>query len=335
MKLTELSNTSTERVLITGLPGSGKSTLAAKLSANFNLIWIDLENSISSLRKLPISYQERINVISLPDSASYPVASETLLQLFKNGKGKICAAHGKYNCAICIKEGKHIEEIDFSALGMNDIVVLDTASQLSASILAHTMKGKDVTAKPERDDWGAVRKYTEYFTSQFQAANFNLIVIAHALEAEMEDGKKKLVSSFGSRDMSASFGKAFDHVIYCDVINKKHKAFSSSTYSNGILTKSRTGFEIEKLAEPSLDEIFRKTQVLVVAATATNKENGDAGKILSGLAENRNVTQAKQIEKEVLEDSSARQAAKTPGQIALDNLRAKKAAEAAAKKVGG
>lgn len=285
-KLTEVIAEATERVAIVGLPGTGKTTLAAALAEKFNLIWIETENDSAVLRKLPTAWQERVTFINIPDSAVVPMAADTLMHLFKNGKGSICAQHGKYACAICKKEGGAFDEVDFSKLGPQDVVVLNTATQLSASILAHTMKGKPVDAKPERDDWGSLRKFCEYFGSQFQAASFNFVVICHAVEATLEDNKVKLVPNFGSKDMSANFAKYFDHVIYCDVVNNKHKAFSSSLYRSGILTKSRTDFEIEKLAEPSLIPLFTKAAGTVVQKQATKLLEAVAEvKTVDGLAE--------------------------------------------------
>ena len=181
MKLTCIAQSLNHRVLICGLPGSGKTTLAAQLAEQFNLKWIDLENALDTLLKLPSEWQERVEVFRIPDSASYPIAAETLMALFKDGKANICVAHGKNNCPICKRENKEFSTLDFSVLTAADVVVLDTGTQLSHSILAHTMRNKAVTDKPERDDWGALRKYTEFFASQFQAAQFNLIVICSSV----------------------------------------------------------------------------------------------------------------------------------------------------------
>lgn len=256
MKLTENHQVPTQKVLVTGLSGTGKSTLVAQLAEKYQLHWIDLERGVNTLRKLPVAWQERINLFAIPDSASFPIASATMTSLFKNGKANICHEHGKDNCAICKKEGKGSDLLDFSALGPNDIVVIDTVTQLSNSILAHVTRNEELDYKLKTDDWGALRKMTEYFCSQFQAANFNLVCIAHVTEAKLEDGKSRLVPNFGSASMSAAFAKAFDHVVYCDIKNGKHIAGSSTSYNNSVLTKSRTDFAIEKLATPSLLPLF-------------------------------------------------------------------------------
>lgn len=262
MKLTEFKqlkgNYDPQRVLILGLPGTGKSTLAAALANEYNLIWFDLENGKESLYKLPPDAQARINLIHLADSATYPIAADTMMQLFKYQRGKICHAHGKLGCALCTKNAPDaFDSVDLTTLTAQDIVVIDSGTQWSHSILAHVMKGRPIEAKPERDDWGALRKHTEFALSQMQAASFNLVVIFHAQEATLEDGKTKLVPIFGSAAMSTEVPKAFGHVVYTDIKNKKHVAYSSSTALPNVLTKSRTDFEIEALPAPTLSPIFK------------------------------------------------------------------------------
>ena len=63
--------------------------------------------------------------------------------------------------------------------------------------------------------------------------------------------------AFGSKDMSSKVAKAFSHVIYTDIKNKKHVAYSSSTALSNVLTKSRTDFCIEDLPNPSLIPLFK------------------------------------------------------------------------------
>lgn len=323
MKLTKHPAVATTKVLITGMPGSGKTTLAAALAERYNIVWIDLERGASTLTKLPTEWQERIDLVSLPDSASYPVASDTLTQLFKSGKADICQTHGKVNCGLCKKAGAGFDSIDFSKLTSHDVVVIDTVTQLSHSILSHVTRGQPVDYKPERDDWGSLRKLTEFFCSQFQAANFNLVCIAHVVEAKMEDNRTKLVPSFGSAGMSAEFAKAFDHVIYCETKNGKHVAGSSTGYSNSVLTKSRTDFCIEKLPTPSLLPLFTlPSEVAIVDNTVA--------------------AIAAVPEPEIAEVSTAQLvvSADTPAVVASGNdklaaIRAQIAAKAAAKLVAG
>lgn len=280
MKLSKHKESATYRVLILGLSGSGKSTLAAQMAEEgWNLIWINIENAASTLLKLSPEAQDRINLINIPDTASYPIAAQTLMILFKNGKATICNEHGKHMCPVCAKNPEaEVTSIDFANLTPKDIVVVDTGTQLSYSILAYTMKDKSVDTKPERDDWGALRKYTEFFKSQFQGAKYNLIVTCQCQEAELENGVMKLVPSFGSAAMSANFASAFDHVIYTEIRNKTHKAFSGSTANGGVLTRSRSDFLIEAQDKPSLLQIFTGERTIVnPAITGTPAQSAVVG----------------------------------------------------------
>lgn len=269
-KLTKYDTDAFHRVLLVALSGGGKSTLASELANEFDIIWIDLENAKDVLIKLPQAALDRINYIRIPDSASFPIAAQTLMALFKNNKASICEAHGKDKCALCIKEGKPAEEIDFTNLPSSTIVVVDSVTQLASSILSYATKDKPVEYKPERDDWGALRKYSEFFASQFQAFNGNLVCMAQAVEAELEDGKTKLVPSFGSKDMSSKIAKAFSDVIFLEVKNKKHVAYSSSTASNMVLSKSRSDFNIELLPTPSLIPLFKSVTLKAPPTPAQN-----------------------------------------------------------------
>lgn len=273
MKLADYRPVGTHRILLTGLSGTGKSTLASEMAEHgWNLIWLNVENAASTLTKLSPEAQERITLVNLPDNATYPIACLTLIQLFQRSKANICDAHGAVDCSICRKSepAGTFTELDLKAIDTKTIVVLDTGTQLGNSILSYATKDAPISAKAERDDWGKVRKYTEFFKSQFQGAQFNLIVICHCQETELEDGKTRLVPQFGSSGMGANFGSAFDHVIYCDIVNKEHRAYSSSTASTRFLTRSRDDFEIENEGTLSLLPIF-------TGIRAPKKEKAKAG----------------------------------------------------------
>lgn len=255
MKLSEKKEIKTHRVLIFGSPKSGKTELAGKLAEKFNLLWFDLENGIDTLFKLPDSWKERIEVISLPDTRSFPIAIETMLKVIKGGKVKICEEHGKVSCAPCSKDNKPATEVELSTLDSSWVVVVDSLTQLTNSAIAHITKNQPDDYKLAYDDWGNLGKLMDIFLSHVQQAGFNIICISHEVEAEQEDGKAKLVPVAGTRNFSRNTAKYFDEVIYCEVKNGKHVVGSSTTYANKILTGSRTGVVLEKAENPAVELI--------------------------------------------------------------------------------
>jgi len=256
-KLSSMAVASTHRVLIFGPPKAGKTELVGKLAEHFNLIWFDLEKGYVTLTKLPQEWQERIEIISLPDSKIFPIAIETMLKVITGARVEICDEHGKVGCALCKKDGKSFTVVCLNEIGDDTVVVVDSLTQLSLSAISHITKNKPDDYKLEFDDWGNLKALVEKFLSQVQQARYNIVCITHEEEVDMEDGKKKLVPVCGSSKSSRNTAKYFDHVLYQEVKNKKHITASSTGYASNIITGSRTDIELEKDATPELVKIFR------------------------------------------------------------------------------
>lgn len=279
MKLSQKTASKSHRVLLFGPPKSGKTQLAGELSKEFNLIWFDLENGVDTLLKLPSNQQERVDVISIPDTRSFPIAIETCLKVIKGGPVKICETHGKVSCAICTKNAGLFTDLELSTLGLDSIVVFDSLTQLTNSAIAYITKNQPDDYKLTYEDWGNLGKLMDTFLSHVQQAPFNIVCISHETEAEMEDGKTKLVPTAGTRNFSRNTAKYFDEVVYCEVKNKRHIAASSTLYSGNILTGSRTGIVLETATEASLVPIFKGE----VKPANTINQNTPATKALSAL----------------------------------------------------
>ena len=189
MKLTEKKHSKTSRVLVYGEPKSGKTQLAAALSSKYNLLFIDLENGYETLLKLPQEYQERIELISIPDTKVFPIAIETMLKVITGNRVEICDTHGKVGCAICKKEGAAFSVVELNALTNEWIVVIDSLTQLSNSAMNHLTKAQDDTYKPEWTDYRSQGQLLDKFLSQIQQAKFNVVCITHIVETELEDGQ--------------------------------------------------------------------------------------------------------------------------------------------------
>jgi len=270
MKLSQRTASKSHRVLIFGPPKSGKSLLAGKLSSDFNLIWFDLENGYDTLFQLPSAQQDRIEIISIPDTRSFPVAIETCLKAIKGNSGSICEEHGKWDCPICKKAGAPLIPVNLQTVDLDTVVVFDSLTQLTNSAIAHITRNQPDDYKLSYEDWGNLGKLLDMFLSHVQQAGFHVVCISHETEAEMEDGRQKLVPTAGTRNFSRNTAKYFDEVIYCEVKNKKHIAASSTTYNNNILTGSRSGSSLETDAEPSLVPLF-KGESKCLTGTQTQK----------------------------------------------------------------
>ena len=256
MKLSTLHHSKTHRVCVFGGPKSGKTQLVGALSSHYNLLWFDLENGIETLMKLPLSQQEKVEVIKIPDTKVFPIAIETMLKVISGNKVSICDAHGKVSCPLCKKDNLQTTDVELNSLDDSWIVVVDSGTQLSQSAMNHITKAQPELYKPEWSDYRSQGALLEKFLSQVQQAKYNIVFITHEAEVEMEDGKKKLVPICGTTNFSRNTAKYFDHVVYADLKNKSHRFASATTYAANILTGSRTDVSLESQDVPSLLDIF-------------------------------------------------------------------------------
>jgi len=270
-KLSTLSASKTSRVLEFGPPKTGKTQLASQLASHFNLLHIDLENGKDVMFKLPVEQQEKVEVISLPDTRDYPIAIETCLKLVK-GPCSVCTIHGKVSCMVCKQAGNEITDYDLKSLGPDWVVIFDSITQLSNSAIAHITKKQPEDYKLQFDDWNHLGILMDKFFSYIQQAPYNVICISHEVEADSEAKKKVLVPVAGTRNFSRNVAKYFDHVVYCEKKLGKHKFGSSTLYSPSAMTGSRTDVELESMEVPSLLAIFKPEAL--PAGSAVPKANG-------------------------------------------------------------
>lgn len=285
-----------------------------------------MENGHETFRQLSPAAQERIEVILLPDSRSFPIAIETALKLVKGTKLQVCDAHGKVDCAICKKAGNDFTIAEFNSLPSNHIVVFDSLTQLTDSAIAHITRGKPDDYKLDYDDWGNLGKLLSIFLSHIQTAAYNVICISHETEVEMEDGKMKLVPTAGTRNFSRNTAKYFGHVVYCEVKTGKHKFTSSTTAIPNVIAGSRTNIQTEKMNEPSLAEIFGtnpvRSEPIVDSAVVTTTVSGTPSSVIA------------RVEDTVHSNASGTDG-KTNGEIAAGGLQALLARQQAARKGSG
>jgi hypothetical protein len=264
VKLSEYKPSLSRKILVYGGPKTGKTDLVGQLAQIYKLHWFDLEDGIKTLFNSPRIKKEwldNINYFHIPDTQTFPVAVETLLRVIKGGTHQICHAHGTVNCVKCKADPAASSPINVGEFTNQDIMVIDSASQLSMSIMNYIQRDvilKDnYDKKADWDDYAKQGRVLERIFSILQQAPFNVVVISHEQLVEMEDGKKKIVPIGGTSQFSKTFAKYFDDVVYCELVNKKHKAASSTTYSNSIVLGSRAGKVLETAETPSLLELFK------------------------------------------------------------------------------
>lgn len=252
MKLTEYKAKAARHILVYGPPKSGKTAALAALAAKYTLHILDNEDSVKTLLNpalVPASLLDNINVYSIPDKQTYPMAIETTLKVIKGGECKICHAHGKVSCPVC-KEPSSYSTLDVSKFDVaKDILVIESYSQLAESAMNYIMRdsiSKDnYDAKAGWDEYGKQGRILERIGSTIQIAPYNVVVTSHETMVDMEDGSKKIVPIGGTSNASKIFAKYFDDVVYCNIVNKSHRLISSTTAKANVLAGSRSGVDLQ------------------------------------------------------------------------------------------
>lgn len=265
MNLDEYTEVKRTKALIYGPPFAGKTTVVGQLAnEGFKLWFLDFDSGVKTLLKpdvLTAEGRKNISVFNIPDSMGVPVAYEAFRQILRGGDKKFCYDHGINQCPVCTKlpAAKWSEVINIAKFGEKDILVADSLTTIADSAINKlTLKDrqKDPEYKLTFNDFGNQGMYMKEILSKVQTANINICLIGHQIDAEKSDSKEKIVPIAGTRNYSLTVAKYFDEVIYMQVLNKKHSAYSSSTWSNTHVTGSRNGIELEKSSEVSLKKLF-------------------------------------------------------------------------------
>ena len=284
------------RVCIYGPPKSGKSRLVAMLAeAGFTIDWFDLENGLQTLQQLSDEALERINYYKIPDTPLNPVGIVTLGKIFTaRGEVTMCEEHAVITCPICMKNpNANFAKFDYTNLrDPNHVVVIDSVTQLTNSANARSgakqlreLYIESANHKMEWDEWGYAGMLLTHIFGSLQQSNFNVVCISHEDMVEQTDSKKQIVPVAGTRNYSSSFGKYFDHVIYCYRENSSHKTASSTQFRANVLSGSRTNADtsLHTLADILRSEVVARKEVNPVATgTTTVKSAAGAGQGIAG-----------------------------------------------------
>lgn len=259
-------------ILIYGDAKTGKTQFvgtSARIAEFKRIFWVDLENGSDTLLHMGLSPEEmdKIELIKIPDTREVPRGCETLLKMMSSKTPiSICAAHGKVGCVDCTKANAPATSFCLKDLTHDDLVVIDSGSQLGDSAIALACIGKPVEYKPGFDEWGSAGKYLGDILSVIQqAANTNFVVITHTIVVEEEvNGVKrdKIYPLLGTRNMSSKVAKYFGTVVFLELKMGKHVGGSSSMYKPNHTTGSRLNVKVEASKELDMKSIFIEGGIL-------------------------------------------------------------------------
>lgn len=268
MNLDEFQDEEVVHAIVYGPPKVGKTAIAAELAKyGYRLHWLDLENGRKTLRNpqiLPPEFRKNIDIVNIPDHQNFPIAIQTVKEVFKGGAKRICFDHGTINCAKCtaLKEAARWSTLDLTKFTRRDILVVDSLTQLGQSAINRAvqkeLEKQGENYKFEWDDYRVQGYALDNVCGKIQVAPINVIVLSHETDTEKADDKpEKLAPTAGTRNHSKTTAKYFDEVAYMYIQNGKHRIANETTFRAGVQTGGRTGVKLAELPLMTLLPLFR------------------------------------------------------------------------------
>lgn len=268
---------SSHSILIYGDSGCGKTRLAATaalIPEIQRVVYLDLENGHDTILNmgLPDSALEKIQLFKICDTRKDPHVMSTMLKMFSSKDDVVlCEEHGRINCLACSKEKKPTQIFNLTKMNHNELVILDSGSQLADCGVNALLKGQPEDAILQIQEWGTVNNWLKSILQVVQIGRFtNVVVLTHVLYDEEYSGtginktliRTKVYPLMGTKNFSTRCGKYFGTIVNLEVKNKRHVGGSSTTYAANVQTKSRLNIKVEAAAEISMQEILVKGGII-------------------------------------------------------------------------
>ena len=262
---------SSHAILIYGDSGCGKTRLAATaatIPALNRIYYIDLENGSDTILNmgLPDEALGKIQLYKICDTRKDPHAMSTMLKMFSAREDiSLCEEHGRINCLECTRAKKPTQIFNLTKMTHNDLVIIDSGSQLADCGVNALLKGQPEDAILQIQEWGTVNNWLKSILQTVQAGRYtNVVVLTHVLYDEEYSGtginktliRTKIYPLMGTKTFSTQVGKYFGTIVHLEVKNKKHVGGSSTVYALNTQTKSRLGIKVENANEITMSEIL-------------------------------------------------------------------------------
>ena len=262
---------SSHAILIYGDSGCGKTRLAATaatIPALNKIYYIDLENGSDTILNmgLPDEALGKIQLYKICDTRKDPHAMSTMLKIFSAREDiSLCEEHGRINCLECTRAKKPTQTFNLTKMTHNDLVIIDSGSQLADCGVNALLKGQPEDAILQIQEWGTVNNWLKSILQTVQAGRYtNVVVLTHVLYDEEYSGtgvnktliRTKIYPLMGTKTFSTQVGKYFGTIVHLEVKNKKHVGGSSTVYALNTQTKSRLGIKVENANEITMSEIL-------------------------------------------------------------------------------
>ena len=256
------------KVVIYGDSGVGKTELASKLAKHWNLIVLDLDNSLETYQKLPTEWQERITYIGIKEDVENPKAFMTIDHLLTSKTAvKYCVEHGRISCTDCLKKGIKSESINLADFNPADtIIIIDSKTRYADSHFAAAtinVNFENIGEKAAFDHYGSLRQRLLNFESLVQYSRFPICLITHTEFVESKEGNKFFPSG-GTRKYASSAAKFYNTTIYMTKVNGKINSCSVATGSMVSVARSRSDVEVSMDNIETIYDCFRPISKRVV-----------------------------------------------------------------------
>ena len=268
------------RMNIYGAPGTGKTFMVGKLADKFKLHYISAENghqTFSDPACVSVAARPNVAIYKIADTNTQPRAYSFLHNLLLTGSVTACEAHGATGCVACASAGLKDYKFSLSSLGMNDILIIDSWSQVDRSVRArlaakHKVDWESESAKDMHGSnnmlrfYDAVRMSLTDLCTRIQAINStNVIVITHTTDTSKLNEKGqvavqgKIVPAGGSAKFAETNAGYFSEVLFSYVENGRFKVTCDPRYSPYHAAKSRSAFDCAgKEPRDAVYELFAK-----------------------------------------------------------------------------